>query len=311
MSSSIVPTRLGTDGYAHPEILVETDWLERHLDDPGLRIIDCTAYPAPNPDPERRKKFPIAPQSGRAHFDEEHIPGAGFIDVPGELADSKSELPMMMPPDNQFVEAISAVGIGDDTRVVLYSATSPMWAARVWWMLRSFGFENAAVLNGGWSKWIGEGRPVSAEPCAYPPGEFTGRARAGSFLSREEVFTAIGDDGVRLIHALTPSVYDGTNDTLIFGRRGHIRGSVNVPSGTLHDPDTGAYLPAAGLRERFDAVRAGEADKIITYCGGGVNACDNALALCLLGYRNVSVYDGSMSEWGNDPSLPLETGWPD
>jgi len=111
-----------------------------------------------------------------------------------------------------------------------------------------------------------------------------------------------------LIHALTPSVYDGSNDALVFGRRGRIPGSVNIPSGTLHHSETGAYLPASQLRELFEAANVDGAEQIITYCGGGVNATNVAFALCLLGYENVAVYDGSMNEWGNDESLPIELG---
>lgn len=294
--------------YERPNILVETDWLERHLDDPDLRVFDCTAHPAPNPDPELRKKFPISPTSGCKGYDEKHIPGTGYMDIPGDLADQSSAIPMMILPERRFVDAISNYGIGDDTKVVFYSADNPMWAARAWWMLRHFSFVNAAILNGGLAKWMAEGRPVSKQPCAYSPATFTARSRTGTVVGKDEVVAALGDKNVRVIHALTPSIFAGTNDKLVFGRRGRIPGSVNVPSETLYDPETCTYLPAARLREIFDAAGAGDADRIITYCGGGVNASNDAFALTLLGYENVAVYDGSMSEWGNDESLPIETG---
>ncbi len=307
MKKSNMPAREKQDNYTHPEFLVETGWLERHLDDPDLRIFDCTAYPAPNPDEELRKKYPLRPTSGRAHFEDEHIPGAGFIDIPQDLVDHSSELPMMMPPEKQFTDVVSACGVDDKVRVILYSSTSPMWASRVWWMLRSVGFNNASVLNGGWQKWVAENRPVSNDRCEYPPGRVTSRPSPAAFVDKQKVLSALGDKGVRLIHSLTPSFFDGSNDKLIFGRRGHIPGSVNIPAGSLHDPDSGVYLPAAKLRKVVEKAQTAEAERIITYCGGGINATESALALCLLGYENVAVYDGSMSEWGNDSSVPIKT----
>ena len=302
------PTPAKTRTYRHPDYLVETEWLQQHLDDPGLRVFDCAAHPAPNPDPELRKKYPLKPTSGRAHFEEGHIPGAGLMDVPGELSDPSTELPIMMPPPQQFVDVVTRCGIGEGNHVVLYSSTSPMWATRVWWMLRAFGFNNASVLNGGWDKWVNEERPISNKTCTYPPGTWKAQVRPGAIAGKEDVLAAIGDNTISIIHALTPSVFDGSNDKLIFGRRGHIPDSINIPSGSLHDPDTGIYLSAEDLHAVFDVAHVHNAERIITYCGGGVNATDTAFALCLLGYDNVTVYDGSMCEWGNDETLSVETG---
>jgi len=300
------PTSANGHVYERPEFLVETDWLQQHLSDPELRVFDCTALPAPNPDPVLRKKYPLKPTSGRAHFEQEHIPGAGFIDIPGDLSDLSTQLPMMMPSEKHFIDVVTNSGIGEGTRVVLYSSTGPMWATRMWWMLRAFGFNTASVLNGGWDKWCREGRPVSNKPCTYPPGCWTSHPRPGAIVDKEEVLAAVGDNTIRLIHALTPSVFDGSNDTVVFGRRGHIPDSINIPSTTLHDPDTGTYLSADELHKVLAAADVRNAERIITYCGGGINASDNAFALCLLGYDNVCIYDGSMCEWGNDRSLSIE-----
>ncbi len=306
MKNTVNPAPEKSHTYRHPEYLVETDWLQQHLNDPELRVFDCTAHPAPNPDPELRKKYPLKPTSGRAHFEQKHISGAGFIDIPGDLSDASTQLPMMMPPEKQFVDVVTSCGIGEGTRVVLYSSTGPMWATRMWWMLRAFGFNTASVLDGGWDKWYSEGRPVSNKPCTYPPGRWTAQVRPGAIVDKEEVLAAVGDNTIRLIHALTPSVFDGSNDTVVFGRRGHIPDSINIPSATLHDPDTGTYLSSDELHKVLDAAGVRTAERIITYCGGGINATDNAFALCLLGYENVCVYDGSMCEWGNDRSLSVE-----
>ena len=285
--------------------LVETDWLAQHRDEFDLRIFDCTVNAELNKDPEQARQFPFTFESGRAHFDEEHIPGAGFIDILGDLSDKSAPIPMMMPSEKQFTDAISRYGIDNNSRVVLYSTSEPNWAARVWWMLRAFGFDNVAILNGGWSKWIAEGRPVSNQACRYTPAQFTARLRPGGFVGKDDVLGAIHDDAVRIINALPPVIHAGT-DGPVFGRKGRIAGSVNVPYMALHDPDTGRYLPPEQLGEKFDSVRAGDAERVITYCGGGIASANSAFALTLLGYDNVAVYDGSMLEWGNDASLPME-----
>ncbi|MGH7266411.1 MAG: sulfurtransferase, partial [Candidatus Rokuibacteriota bacterium] len=146
--------------------LVDTAWLEAHLADPALRVFDCTTHLAPHPE----TIFRIT--SGRADWATAHVPGAGFLDVDGELSDTESGLMFTLPSAERFAAAMSARGVGDGTRVVLYSATSTIWATRVWWMLRVFGFDDAAVLDGGWEKWTREGRPVASGPCTYPPARF-------------------------------------------------------------------------------------------------------------------------------------------
>ena len=158
--------------------------------------------------------------------------------------------------------------------------------ARLRWMLRAFGFDQAAVLNGGWHKWTMEGRPVSTEPCAYPPAP---TARLPELIAdKHEVLAAIGDSGTCLINALTE---DHAGTTAYYGRPGHIPSSVNVPTVALVDPVTHAYLPAEQLRAKFAAVDA-LTGRVITYCGGAIAACSDAFVLTLLGITNVAVYDG-------------------
>jgi thiosulfate/3-mercaptopyruvate sulfurtransferase len=174
-------------------------------------------------------------------------------------------------------------------------------------MLRASGFDNAAILNGGWAKWTAEGRSVSTTPCAYTPTEFPSRPRPELFVNRDDVLAAIGDDAVCTINALFPEQHDGSG-AMAYGRKGRIPGSVNVPAASLRDADNGAYLSAGELRAKFNAVNVDDAGRIITYCGGGISATSDAFILTLLGYDNVSVYDASMYEWANDDALPMETG---
>ena len=231
--------------------------------------------------------------------------GAGFIDNVNDLSNESSSLPLMLPEKEKFIKMMRQYGISDNSQIVLYSTTESNWATRVWWMLRVFGFNNAAILNGGWSKWKAEGRSTSIEECAYAPGEFNSRLRSGLVVSKDEVLTAIGRDDIRIICALPTPMYTGVSD-MAFGRKGRIADSVNVPFLDLHDSETGCYLPVEQLHKRFDEVDANTADNIIAYCGAGVAASNSAFVLTLLGYKNVAVYDGSMIEWGNDASLPME-----
>ena len=288
--------------FAHPQYLVETDWLETHLTDPDLRVLDCTILS------DVDKRWPYL-ESGREAWAQGHIPGSGFVDLMSELSDSESPLPFMLPPAMQFAEVMSRYGVGDGTRVVLYEASrnmwTSMWAARLWWMLRAFGFDQAAVLNGGLHKWTMEGRPVSTESCAYPPAHFTTRLRPELIADKREVLAAIGDRGTCLINALTAEEHTGT--IAYYGRPGHIPSSVNVPTVALVDPVTHAYLPAEQLHAQFAAVGALNCGRVITYCGGAIAACNVAFVLTLLGGTNVAVYDGSLLEWAPDPTLPIET----
>jgi len=289
------------EDFAHPELLVETEALERQISDPGLRILDCTTHLIPDP----KITYQVAP--GRADFEKGHIPVAQFVDVQGDLSDKTHPLRFMLPSGEAFTAAMSRFGVGEGTRVVLYSTANPWWATRVWWMLRVFGFDDAAVLNGGWQKWSREGRPVETGPAQpRPPGKFVAREQRPLMVGKEEVLQAIGNPAACTINALLPEQHAGTGGNT-YGRPGRIKGSVNLPAAHLIDPNTNEFLPPAELRKRFAAI--GALDKqVITYCGGGIAASADALALVMLGHPEVRLYDASMSEWATDPRLPMETG---
>jgi thiosulfate/3-mercaptopyruvate sulfurtransferase len=287
--------------FENPRYLVETDWLEAHLLDPDLRVLDATVL-------FHADAQGVRLDSGRDGWAQGHVPGSGFADLMHDLSDRDSRLPFMMPPAAQFAEAMSRYGVGEGTRVVLYDACKDMWAhmwaARVWWMLRAFGFDHAAVLNGGWHKWTMEGRPIATNPSPHPPGRFTARLRPELIADKRDVLAAIGDSGSCLLNALTVEEHAGTITRT--GRPGHIPSSVNVPHVALVDPVTHAYLPAAQLRAQFAAVGALDRGRVITYCGAGIAASSDAFVLTLLGATNVAVYDGSLLEWAADPTLPME-----
>jgi thiosulfate/3-mercaptopyruvate sulfurtransferase len=289
-------------GFAHPEFLAETDWLAAHLDDPDLVALDCTTHLIPDP------KITYTVKPGREDFEKGHIPGAQFVDLQADLSAKHPKLRFMMPNADEFAAAMGRFGVGDNSRVILYSTTTPQWAARVWWMLRNYGFDNAAVLNGGFQKWTREGRPVETGAATpRPPAKFTVREDRHLMVGKEAVLGAVGDSAVCTINALSAEQHAGTGGNT-YGRPGRISKSVNVPAASLIDPKTGAFLPPAALRAKFDAVGAFDKPRAITYCGGGIAASADALALVMLGHPDVRLYDASMSEWADDPSLPMETG---
>jgi thiosulfate/3-mercaptopyruvate sulfurtransferase len=290
-----------TTGFAHPEFLIDTATLEKRLGEPGLRILDCTTHLIPDP----KTTYQVVP--GRADFEKGHIPGAQFVDIQRDVSDNSHRLRFMVPSAEQVAAAMSRLGVGEGTQVVLYSTTTPQWATRLWWLLRIFGFDDAAVLDGGFQKWSREGRPVETGPArSAPPAKFAVRAERPLMVGKDQVLRAIGEAGVCTLNALSPEQHAGTGGNT-YGRPGRIKGSVNVPAAQLIDPATSAFLPAAELRRRFDRVGAFDRD-VITYCGGGIAASADAFALVMLGHPNVKLYDASMSEWANDPSLPMETG---
>jgi thiosulfate/3-mercaptopyruvate sulfurtransferase len=288
--------------YARPEFLVETDWLEDHLDDPKVRIFDCTTHLVPNPDGTLRA------ESALADYRAGHIPGAGYLDLQAELSDPAGVFRFTTPSAEDFAAAVGARGIGDETRVVLYSTGAVSWAARVWWMLYAFGFENAAILNGGWANWQAEARSVSTkDDCTYPPAGFTARARPGLIVDSEAVLAALDDDGAVVVNALTREQHEGTSERH-YGRPGGISDSVCLPALDLLNEGDGRFLDADSLRAKFAECGIDMETKVLTYCGGGVAATVDTFALALLGHDDAGIYDNSLSEWANNHDLPMRAG---
>lgn len=284
----------------NPQFLVETDWLAAHLADPELRIFDTTMFLDPDPVTTFRAR------SGRPEWEKGHIPGSGYLDLLSELSDASSALRFTMPPAEQFAAAMSRHGVGPGTRVILYSAGNVVWAARIWWMLRAFGWDAAAILNGGFDKWAAEARPLSTEPERYPPATFVARPRPELIATKADVTAALSDSGAAVVNALTAKQHAG--EGVHYGRPGRIAGSVNVPAHKLVDSESKVFMPAGDLAAMFADTGADRARKVITYCGAGIAASADAFVLALLGHDNVAVYDGSLGEWAKDPNAPMETG---
>lgn len=283
--------------------LVAPDWLESRLGESDLRVLDCTLHLSFDPETGARHT-----ESGRPDWAASHIPGSVYVDVQDQLTATDPAFPYQRPTPARFADAMESLGVGDDTRVVLYDRAQNSWAARVWWLLRSFGFDRVGILNGGWERWIADGRPTSTDPPEQRAVTFTPDPRPELVADREQVRTAIEDEACGLVNALRPADFDGSN-VVKYGRPGHIPGSVNVPAvgeSAIVDADNQTYLPRDALRARFADAGVTDGERVITYCGGGIAASSAAFALSLLGVDDVAVYDGSMAEWGRT-DLPMET----
>ena len=288
--------------YAHPEAIVSTEWLAANLGDPTLRIFDCTTYLLYETGTGR----PYRIESGRADYDAGHIPGAGFLDLQGELSDRTSRFNFTMPTPDDLAARLAACGIGDGTRVVLYSRKTPQWATRVWWMMRAIGFDNAAILDGGIDAWMAEGRAISTTETRYAPATLHAKPRPGLFVGRDEMLAAIGDAGACSINALAPDLHSGANPR--YGRPGRIPGSVNLPAASLFEAGSFKLKAPDQVAAAFAAIGADKAKRKLIYCGGGIAATLDAFLLHQLGHEDIAVYDASMNEWAKDDSLPMEVG---
>ena len=288
-----------------PDALISTDDLTARLGQPGLRVYDCTTYLEP-PDPG--SDDPYKTVAGWKTFVAGHIPGADFLDLQGELSATDTRLKFTMPSAEHLASAFGRHGLGDGSRVVLYSIGSMMWATRVWWMLRALGFDTAAVLDGGFDRWEAEGRAIEpGDPKGYPPATFTPRPRPGRFVDKTAVRAAIGDPRTVTVNALGPQFHRGLEPSR-YGRPGRVPGSVNVPAASLVDPATKRFVSPADALARFAEAGVGKDQRVIAYCGGGISATIDLFLLHQLGFDDLTLYDGSMGEWAKDQSLPIETG---
>ena len=280
------------------ENLVSTDWLSKHLDDPDLVILDCTNYAEFDASSQRYKTT-----SGCKNWVEEHIEHSVYADFTKGLAGNCRRFRNTLPEPEQFAVSMGELGVSDHSRVVLYDSGYSMWAARVWWMLRWVGFDNAAILNGGWQSWEAEGRRISSEPSTVKPGQLTIRLRPELFVTKDDIISALEDGSIRLIDALSEVQFSGESSEL--GLSGHIPTALNIPAASLVDPETAKYIPDALLRDRFLCENA---KHTIIYCGSGIAAASNAFVMTRLGFKDLAIYMPGLQEWIEDADVPLARG---
>jgi thiosulfate/3-mercaptopyruvate sulfurtransferase len=286
---------------AYPQ-LIDASLLAASLGDPRLRVLDATVILQRPPG-----GGPYTPLSGRAGYDEGHIPGAAFGDVLVELADPQAPYPFALPSPGRFAAAIGALGVGDQTHVVTYAQDGPMWATRLWWLLRYFGFDDVSVLDGGLRAWRAGGHAVDNKPASDPPATFTPHMRPELLATRADVEDVVAGGAACLVNALPAATFRGEGPTS-YSRPGRIPGSVSAPSADLLDGETLRFKGPDALAQRLDAAGALGDEPVIAYCGGGISATIDVFALSLLGRDDVRLYDGSLTEWTANPELPVEVG---
>jgi thiosulfate/3-mercaptopyruvate sulfurtransferase len=276
--------------------IVETAWLADHLDSPDLVVLDGSMH------------LPTSGRDARKEYAAAHIPGALFFDIDA-IADKSSALPHMLPSTVQFASQVKKMGIGDGLRIVVYDSEGLYSAARVWWMFRTMGHADVAVLNGGLRKWKAEGRALTAEPPApRTPRHFTPRFNAGLVRDRDDVKALIGHKAVQIVDARAAARFEGTAPEPRAGlRSGHIPSSRNVPFQSLLNGD-GTLKDRQSLARVFREAGVDIDRPVVASCGSGVTAGVIAFALAQLGRPDAAVYDGSWTEWGADPALPIATG---
>ena len=280
----------------HEQDVVSADWLAEHLDDDDLRIVDATWF------------LPSIDRDGAEEYLAGHIPGAVFWDIDA-IADPSTSLPHMLPDPLSFMAAMEGLGIGDDTMVVVYDSHGLMTAARPWWMLRHFGHDRVAVLDGGLPNWLAEGRPLTVDAPAPREARFSAGPRPRTLRSLLEVHHLLETGGEQLVDARSVGRFNGNElEPRPNCRSGHMPGAINLPFNLLLDPDTKCLLPPDQLRSVLAEAGIDPARKITTTCGSGVTACVLALGMRLAGCEFVAVYDGSWSEWGTRDDVPVETG---
>jgi len=282
--------------------LVRPEALREALGDNRLRIFDASVFLV-----REVEGGPYQIQSGRARYEEAHLPGAGFADIPGELSGPDARFPFTVPSAEHFAAAIGKLGVGGQHHVVAYAQESPMWATRLWWLLRYFGHDDASVLDGGLAAWSASGGGVEHGSCEYPAATFVPRPRPELLASLADVKAVLDGAPSRLVNALPEPAFRGEGPGS-YSRPGRIPGSVNVPWSRLVDETTSYFRPPAQLALAFSGAGVGQDEPVIAYCGGGISATVDLFALFLSGRPDARLYDGSLTEWSADQSLPLVTG---
>lgn len=285
--------------FTHPEYLISPEDLAAKLGNDDLRLFDVAIHLVPNP------KGGYKAESGQKTYDEGHVPGAAFLNQVTQLSDTSSALGFTRLLDPQLIQGFADAGISADSDVVFYSSGMTMWATRAWWLLHYCGHKRVAILDGGLGAWNKAGLDSSTEAATYAGQSWSSTTLPNLFADQAAVMSAIDDVGICTVNALSPAVYAGTGDHH-YGRRGHIPNSINVFYDSLLDE--GCFRSPEEVRQSLADAGMLDDRNVIAYCGGGISATIDAFACLLSGKDNVAVYDGSMSEWVKDESLPLTEG---
>lgn len=284
----------------------------------AVRLFDATVYLRPV---RQGNEHSMTASSGLPEYEAAHIPGAAYINQLTELSVADSPLRFTLPPADQLAAGFAEAGVNAASQVVFYSSGHFMWSTRAWWLLRYCGHNNVSVLDGGLAAWQAAGLSTDTQPSTYPQGNFTAEPEAVRhqiFANTNNMIANMDNPAVCTINALPEPMYNGTSP-IQYGRPGHIPGSTNLPYSNLLQPQVDPHqtqreipletlLPAAELQSQLEEHQLLSSQPVVTYCGGGIAATVPAFAAMLMGKEDVAVYDGSMSEWSQDPNRPLVTG---
>ena len=287
--------------WKYPNAIVNCEWLAENINNNNIRTYDCTTYLHYR---DNDPSLPYVVESGREQYEKSHIPNSSYIDLQSDLSDKDSPYRFTMPDLKILSENFKKIGIGEDFHIVLYSRNGTQWSARIWWMLRSVGVDNVSILNGGFNEWVRLGLPTSDKILTFPKSNFNFKPRNEIFIDKEPVIKALEDKNTKILNSLTEDIHKGLNPR--YGRPGRIPNSLNIPFHKLLDPETGKFLGAEELLEIFQKNKISYENQIINYCGGGIAASLEAFVLYQLGYKNLKIYDNSLSEWAIDENLPME-----
>lgn len=275
--------------------LVTTEWLAAELGKTDIRVIDATLFLAAHG------------RNARSEFEAAHIPGAVFFDI-DEVSDTASPLPHMLPPPEKFASRMQALGLGDGSRIIVYDNSPLRSAARVWWMLTLFGAHEVAILDGGFAKWVAEGRAVESGKPIVRHRHFTVWADKSLVRDSRQMTENLRRKAELVVDARSAGRFAGTEPEPRAGlRSGHIPGSKNLPFDTLFNED-GTYKSLDAIKAAFDASGVDFAKPVVGTCGSGVTSAVLAFAATLIGHPKMAIYDGSWSEWGASATNPVVTG---
>lgn len=275
--------------------LVTTTWLEENLDDDELRIVELRGKVLPPTDPPPHY---LADEAG---YLASHIPNAQYVDWLVDIVDPGSPSNDIAPPE-RFAALMSRLGIGNDHRVVVYDNLASMLAGRMRWTLRYYGHDDVRVLDGGWERWLAEGRPVSSVVPQFETTAFETRSDASLIATADDILAGLEAGSMQLIDVRSPAEFAG--ETSRAKTAGHIPTAISAPWQLMLTDDK-RVRPANELRERLDELGIDlQAKDTVLYCNSGVSATVGMLAMEIAGAENLRLYDGSWTDWGNNPSTP-------